>query len=245
MPELNESQFKQPHQMSPDEFALHPNSLFHGTWLPDNKIFDMELRKPESGNFEHIYSDIEVQPKIHLGTFAAALHRLHDTNRPTEGKTATIHTFWQTPHLSDFGGGIKALDNSPENMAHYLPGSMWYENQHEDDGSPSFATDWPGYTLKSQSDFVEDAIRLGKAKEVHPETMKRYKAGTLGKMRLNNNQVDIMYQHLYWPVKGTNRYALGAYTKAGPNWETLKDKGLWPLEDPSKLEPWDGGDWYY
>lgn len=239
MPELNESQFKQPHQMSPDEFALHPNSLFHGTWLPDNKIFDMELRQPESGGF-----GAETFPKLHLGTFAAALHRLHDTNRPTQGKTATIHTFWQTPHISDFGGGMKAFDDSPENMAHYTPGSMWYANQHEDDGSPSFATEFPGHTLKSQSDFVEDAIRLGRGKEVHPETMKRYKAGTLGKMRLNNDQVDLMYQNLYWPLK-SGRYALGSYTKAGPNWETLKDKGLYKLDDPSQEDFWDKGNWYY
>ena len=240
MPELNASQFKQPHQMSPDEFALHPNALFHGTWLPDNKIFDMELRKPESGGFF-----AETFPKLHLGTFAAALHRLHDTNSPTKGsKTATIHTFWQTPHVSDFGGAMKAFEDSPESMAHYTPGTMWYPNEHEDSGSPSFATDLPERTLKSQSDFVDNAIKMGRAKEVHPETMKRYKAGTLGKMRLNNDQVDLMYQNLYWPLK-SGRYALGAYTKAGPTWETLNDKGLYKLEDPSQEEPWDKGNWYY
>jgi hypothetical protein len=237
--ELNQSQFKQPHQMSPDEFALHPNAIFHGTWLPDSDVFNLNKRTPESGDLS--FQGYETVPKIHLGTFAAALHRLHDTNRPTGSKTATVHTFWQTPHVSDLGGGVRALNDSPEDMAHYIPGSMWYSNQNEDDQNPSFATEEPQHTLKSQADYVKNALANGKGSEVHPETLKRYKSGTLGKLKLNNDQVDLMYEHLYWPVKDTNKYALGAYTKAGPTWDSLNEKGLWKLHDPSY--EYDDGKW--
>jgi hypothetical protein len=237
MPELNETQFKQPHQMSPDEFALHPNAVFHGTWLPDNEIFNMAKRRPQSG---YGYPMTPVA-KIHLGTFAAAVHRLHDTRIYGNQKPANIHTFWQTPHVSDFGGAIRALDNAPEDMAHFLPGPMWYNNQHEDDQNPSFATEEPHHYLKSQADYVQAAIASGKGKEVHPETMKRYQAGTLGKMRLNKGNLETLYQNLYQPNPAIGRNALGPYEHAGPSWETLKEKGLFELSDPSY--EYDKGEW--
>lgn len=221
--------------MSPDEFALHPNAVFHGTFLPDKDIFNMDKRSPQSG-WGH-----EVIPKIHLGTFAAALHRLSDTQEPGSSTLGTIHTFWQTPHVDYFGSGMRAVDSTPENMAHHLPGPMWYSNQHEDDQNPSFATEEPNHYLKSQADYVQAAIANGKAKEVHPETMKRYQAGTLGKMRLNNDQIDLLFDNLYHPNKAIGRNALGPYEHAGPNWKNLEEKGLFPLEDPSY--EYDKGRW--
>jgi hypothetical protein len=219
--------------MSPDEFALHPNAIFHGTWLPDNQLFDLSKRTPQNGSILKM-----AVPKIHLGTFAAALEALHTTLSDRGAETGTIHTFWQTPHVPTLGGGMKSVNNSPENMAHFLPGSMWYVNQVEDPLSPSFATEEPEQTLKSQSDYVKEAISNGKISEVNPETLKRYQSGTLGKMRLSHFNVKSMFRHVYGQtlMPSGPRNLLGAYSTAGPNWKNLGKKGLVDLPDttPSK-----------
>lgn len=243
--ELNSTQFKQPHQMSPDEFNLHPSAVFHGTWLPDNDVFDLRRRNPTGAGWG--LNDWDVYEKVHLGTFRSAVDRMHETIRwdpkGTNGDVkprpdhaiGTIHSFWQTPHNVALGGVMAASDDpNPEDMAHFMPGSMWYRNQNEDYPNLSFATDEPEDHLKSQADFVKEAIAQGKIKEVHPETLKRYKAGTLGKMRVTVENVVNLNSQLYYPHPTLKRNTLGAYENAGPSEQNVRGKKFFDIPDESQ-----------
>jgi len=233
--ELNSKQFKQPHQMSPEEFAAHPAAVFHGTYLPDEDVFNLDKRNPITSTGddgppriritnpfsgkEEVY---EAQPKakIHLGTFQAALERLYKNVLDTT-QQGTVHTFWQTPKISGASVNQEVTkipgfdkysfnDPNPEEVAHYAPGSQYYENQNEDLFSASFATDTPKKVLASQADYVKAALDRGVPEsEVHPRTLAQYKSGNLGKMQITSDLAKLMRN---------NPYKLGPLTEAGPRW---------------------------
>jgi hypothetical protein len=225
-------QFKQPHQMSPDEFAAHPAAIFHGTYLPDEDVMDVTNRRgyPSSGdNYYENGKPIDVVPKMHLGTFQAALDAVIQ-NRNSYSDKATIHTYWQTPKVSGATGNLRLSNffnvdkgpseedvNNPENVAHFVPGAHYYENQNEGEiGDPSFATDTPHKYLTSQADYVKAALDRGVPEsDIHPRTLKLYKAGTLGKMTMPARVADYM-------TKYHNK--LGPYTNAGPTWDYLNSE---------------------
>lgn len=242
--ELNSKQFKQPHQMSPEEFAAHPAAVFHGTYLPDEKVFNMSNRDPSPasglGQIQGLNSWGEedfINPvkKLHLGTFQAALDTLVMKSKEYD-QEGTIHTFWQTPkvhgntseeRLTDYFDADPEYDheelNNPENVAHYVPGSHYYENQNEDIGKLSFATDEPHKYLASQADYVKAALDSGVPEsEIHPRTLKLYKSGELGKMRIKANVADMMTQQ---------EDKLGPLKEAGP-----KIKYLYS-DDPGPKRP--------
>ena len=230
--ELNPKQFKQPHEMSPEEFAAHPASVFHGTYLPDNEVFDLEKRDPSAASGLGQISikngwgqDDFLNPvkKIHLGTFQAALDTLVMRSKEHD-QEGTVHNYWQTPKEDGSTAELRlpevvdvtedvdheTLDN-PENVAHYIPGDHYYENQNEDIGQPSFATDEPHRSLASHADYVKAALDRGVPEsEVHPRTLAQYKAGTLGKMRIKANVADLMT---------INQSRLGPLKEAGPRWD--------------------------
>ena len=204
-------QGKLPHQMSPEEFASSPASVFHGTFLPDEKVLDVGIREPASASG----AQVPAVKKMHLGTFQAALDAVHERNRQPDQK-ATIHTFWQTPRVNRIGGKMPELaDPNPEDEAHFKSGAMYYANQNEDWGNPSFATETPKKHLKTQAEYVSDALAQGKESEVHPRTLEQYRKGTLGKMQLNPSQVELMI---------TSRDKLGPLRNAGPQWDYLRGK---------------------
>ena len=230
-------QFKQPHQMSPEEFAAHPAAVFHSTYLPDEDVLDLEKREPHVGqglgsiSITNGWGETDLlKPvkKIHLGTFQAALERGYNTSR-NDGKKLTIHTFWQTPkvpgataneRLTDYvdvhpGYDKENVDN-PENVAHYIPGGSYYENQSEDLFSASFGTDEPTKHLASQTDYVKAALNRGVPEsEIHPRTLAQYKSGNLGKMRMTADTAELMRSH---------PYKLGPLTEAGPRWSYINSK---------------------
>jgi hypothetical protein len=241
-------QFKQPHQMSPDEFAAHPAAVFHSTYLPDEEVFNLEKRDPSpaSGlgrvNITNGWGEkdfLDPVKKIHLGTFQAALERGFNSNED-KNKKLTIHTFWQTPKIPGATAKERLTDYfdvnrehnkddvaNPENVAHYIPGGHYYENQNEDLFSASFATDEPTNHLSSQADYVKAALNSGVPEsEIHPRTLAQYKAGTLGKMRMTSDTAELMRSH---------PYKLGPYTEAGPKWYYI---------DSDKPAPWKPEDIY-
>lgn len=232
--ELNSKQFKLPHQMSPEEFAAHPAAVFHSTFLPDTDVFDLSKRDPGVNsaleNFKGVDDNgndlsLSAVKKVHLGTFQAALDALRMRGRTPE-QEGTIHSFWQTPKVPgatsekriddyiepDWDHDKEEIDN-PENVAHFIPGSQYYENQNEDEGSPSFATDEPSKHLASHADYVKAALNKGVPEsDIHPRTLAQYKAGTLGKMSVNSHVAKLMINH---------QDKLGPLKKAGPEWEYL------------------------
>jgi len=234
-------QFKQPHQMSPEEFAAHPAAVFHGTYLPDEDVLDVTKRNPsplwmdedttvdeyKNGDEKSSYEVTPTQ-KIHLGTFQAALERTSMSpaanldEHTGNGKPATVHVFWQTPKVlgSTIDEPLKKYipnltewseyktEHEPEATAHYAPGSQYYTNINEDHGSVSFATDNPQQTLASQADYVKAALDRGVPEsEIHPRTLKLYKAGTLGKMVIPMSTQKLMIKH---------KNKLGPLKNAGP-----------------------------
>jgi hypothetical protein len=164
--------FKEPHQMSPDEFASHPYAVFHSTHLDEPDLFNSEKRFGKSS-------------VVHFGTLQAALDRHAITedpaNRGIEGRDADLsghkedarlHVFWHKPESLAVGRDTSKND--------YEPGTRYYRNEVENAGSISLATSERD-SVKSQHEYVTDAISQGKAHEVHPATMDMYKRGLLKK----------------------------------------------------------------
>ena len=170
--QVDEPKVKAPHQMSPEEFASHPFAVFHTTHLPADKVKDPDAR---------------THPGIHLGTERAASQRHLTTGHKTQGNThngpsaggreATMHVFHHDPgqrvsvtsdrKANDWYGSIRKGKRN-----------MYYSNDTEDRGSLSLVVHNPS-RLKSQHEYVDEAIKQGKGDEVHPHTMKLYKQGAL------------------------------------------------------------------
>ena len=236
--------------MSPDEFAAHPAAIFHSTYLPDEDVFNVSKRSPvinsEITSFKGTDKEgnpVTLRPikKVHLGTFHAAL-QITGIRNSGDDKPSTIHTFWQTPKVSDSTARKRIANyitpdpkyykghedpeheeldiNHPEAVAHFIPGTQYYENMSEDRWSPSLATDNPQKYLTSQADYVKTALDRGVPEsEIHPRTLAQYKAGTLGKMEVTPAVAELMVKH--WDK-------LGPYTHAGPTWTYLSSKDKAP-----------------
>jgi hypothetical protein len=172
MENLEPAPEKQPHEMTPTEFANHPYAVFHSTHLDEPDLFNPEKRFGKS-------------PVVHFGTLQSALDRHAVTenpaNRGIEGQEvdprthrtdARLHVFWHKPASLEVG-----YDST---MNDYTPGTRYYRNLHEDPNSISLATSERG-SIKSQHEYVAEAIAQGKANEVHPATMDMYKRGLLKK----------------------------------------------------------------
>ena len=166
----------QPHQMTPTEFANHPYAVFHGS--------DVAMQSVRESN-----------PQIHVGSDAAAIQR-GGTRNWGSTSTAALNTLWHVPenvpnatrvynegpaHATSTEYSITPGSSAPSKESRRPAGvkNVYYKNDFEDAGSTSLSIQ-DASRLKSQSDFVEDAIRNGKANEVHPLTMAKHIAGTLG-----------------------------------------------------------------
>lgn len=161
----------EPHQMSPKQFMQHPNAVFHSTHLANP--LDLKARQANG---------------IHVGTLAAALERHGSTGTdamvmPNWTKDATVHVYHleSTPEERE-----KEISDSDANLLggwhpkHADPPVHYYRNYVEDMMSTSAIVRDPS-RLKSHSDYVQEAIRNGKADEVHPITMAQHLTGNLGK----------------------------------------------------------------
>jgi hypothetical protein len=171
------SKIKQPHQMSPEEFASHPFAVFHTTHLPTEKVLDADSR---------------FDPGIHLGTDIAASQRHLVTGNKsmtslTNGKIVEPHTQPATMHVFHHDPGEKLNRIVSDAAANNRGGSIekqkrnvYYNNSYEDRGNLSLVVHDTS-RLKSQHDFVSKAISEGKEGEVHPYTLKLYNSGSLKK----------------------------------------------------------------
>jgi len=171
------SKIKQPHQMSPEEFASHPFAVFHTTHLPTEKVLDAGSR---------------FDPGIHLGTDIAASQRHLVTGNKsmtsfTNGKIVEPHTQPATMHVFHHDPGEKLNRIVSDAAANNRGGSIekqkrnvYYNNSYEDRGNLSLVVHDTS-RLKSQHDFVSKAISEGKEGEVHPYTLKLYNSGSLKK----------------------------------------------------------------
>lgn len=171
LPGINWSDYEkplEPHQMSPQQFAEHKHAVFHSTHLAD----PLNLDKRSS---------------IHVGTLAAAMERhgatgLQGGEMPGWTTDANIHVYHLKPTAEE---RITEIDDSDANLLgswdpkHSDSPVHYYQNLVEDVSSTSAVVRDPS-RLKSQSQFVEEAIRNGKVDEVHPFTMAKHLTGTLG-----------------------------------------------------------------
>jgi len=177
------SKIKQPHQMSPEEFASHPFAVFHTTHLPTEKVLDAGSR---------------FDPGIHLGTDIAASQRHLVTGKQliTSGQSlhksltssknekitqpATMHVFHHDPGEKLNRIVSDAAANKRGGSIEKQKRNVYYNNSHEDAGNLSLVVHDTS-RLKSQHDFVSKAISEGKEGEVHPYTLKLYNSGSLKK----------------------------------------------------------------
>jgi len=169
---------KEPHQMSPEEFAAAPTAVFHTSHLAPEDVKNMELRKrnAEVGG--------AMSPHIHVGSEQAALENsMRTESNPDITTPARMHVFWYQAQKRDpftvHGDGNVYTRRGEEYIHddHPFP-ALFYANKGEDYDSTSISVADPT-RLKSQSDFVRDAIAAGKADEVHPITMAMFKEGHL------------------------------------------------------------------
>jgi len=158
--------FKEPHQMSPDEFASHPYAMFSSSHVPAEEFWT----KPR-------FAKTDV---LHFGTEQAALDRHRHTavrpSTPDKPRTtdARMHVFWHVPESEDLPVGEDTAEND------FTPGTRYYPNRVEDRGSLSMASNEPD-KFKRQADYVREAIASGKGHEVHPVTKAMYDQGVLDK----------------------------------------------------------------
>jgi hypothetical protein len=196
---------KEPHQMTPDEFASHPYAVFHGT----NESPDFFSKVTNDPEFASDYGNF----RRHYGTEQAANEILASkVVNYDEGdsfvKNARVYTYWHEPRQSQVTS--RRSSTSPrlkpvyDAVANQVSGnnfglpekilgkeeaarkelkknkSLYYTNDHEDVGSVSLVASEPT-SVKSQADYVKEAIESGKGHEVHPTTMAMYKSGQLSK----------------------------------------------------------------
>lgn len=194
---------KQPHQMSPEEFAAQPNAVFHTSHLAPERVRNIDVRK------EDFDSGLGTSPAIHVGSEQAALENAARTvDRYDEGilknEPARLHVFHYIAQPGDStrvhddgisyvkpGRSLRSMvpasaynstynldtENEYTHDLHDMPGLL-YKNAAEDKGSVSVSINDPS-RLKSHGDYVREAIAAGKGDEVHHKTMAMYKAGAL------------------------------------------------------------------
>lgn len=219
---------KQPHEMSPEEFASHPYAVFHSSHLDPKAVqqgvFTSEaIKSPTAPRVSSKFGRA-----VHMGTEQAAVenHKRSGMNQWLEDYTPTshIHTFWHIPQEASTGGEIPVVSDTEANTAWHTTrggfrgddktGNEYYENATEDKGSPSIAIR-DDSRLRSQADFVRKAISEGRGHEVHPETMRRYNEGTLG---FREATLDSTWDHI------ANRS--NAIHRARQNFMGLHEEGL-------------------
>lgn len=193
---------KLPHQMTPEEFAAAPNAVFHTSHLAPDEVRNSMLRA------YRYYAGYGSSPHIHVGSEQAAIENASRTERVFKSDVpapARLHVFHYTPGSGDnlevhvdgeryTKPGVEqgiSTTHSPtydprsevdtaydyKHDYHDFP-ALAYKNDVEDSGSISFSIGDPS-RLKSQADYVKEAIAQGKADEVHPKTMAMYKSGAL------------------------------------------------------------------
>jgi hypothetical protein len=169
---------KQPHQMSPEEFAMHPNSVFHITNRPyadRSKPLRERLREMNGKPW-----NTPVNTNFHVGTYRSAIDR-HSTGFGSSSLPARLYVGWVNPAVEvekSIVSDAQAQTPNPDVNLHPEGKAQPYLNKIEDPGAMSMvlpkATD-----LKTHADFVERALAEGKEDEVHPQTLAMYRAGAL------------------------------------------------------------------
>jgi len=181
---------KEPHQMTPEEFAAAPNAVFHTSHLEPHVVRD------ESFRATRYRLGKGTSPHIHVGTEQAAIENAGRTTG--SGDPARLYVFHYIPKFGDNfrvqGDGEHLVapqkirnkvyryndseEEEPDTHDNHTEPVVVYRNEHEDKGAISLSVgDFS--RLKSQADYVREAIASGKADEVHPKTMAMYKDGVL------------------------------------------------------------------
>jgi hypothetical protein len=183
---------KQPHQMTPDEFAAHPYAVFHSTDESPEFLNHWGNGAPAQfegrnyGTFRRHYGTEQASHQIFAGKMVN-----DDEVRPR------IYTYWHEPKPSQVFAGSDVerpeLQGLTDDAANEMPRDEhdvadmkvmernkggYYKNEHEDEGSISYVSLEPK-GVKSQADYVTQAIAKGKEHEVHPITLGLYRAGQL------------------------------------------------------------------
>jgi hypothetical protein len=191
LPGLSPSEYSvpdEPHKLSPEAFEAHPYAVFHGSHYGPMELNSQSLNT--NGKFIR-----------HYGTLHSAIERLsHSLYKGSSTGTNHIYSYWNVPTSENFtkDNQLDTIDDNGANIAHKAytdtrapensdeqklsedlskKGSMYYTNSVEDPDSLSLVSI---NKLKTQSDYVREAIAQGRENEVHPRTRAEYYAGTLG-----------------------------------------------------------------
>lgn len=186
------SEVKQAHEMTPEEFASHPLTVFHsskGNFATPNE--------PEYPGYRNLHNKESLSTRpMHVGTRRAAIHRagarsssdeqdlyaFHTAPRPALTKTTLAdHVLGHKAERAiDMLGKEKYLKEASLPSADWEEETGYYHNIVEDPGSVSAVIKSPRGELTSHHEAVAKAIAAGKIDEVHPLTLHMYKSGQLG-----------------------------------------------------------------
>ena len=175
---------KEPHEMSPEEFRNHPDTVFHANY--------MKFPNPgEKNEWAYGFSGIHAGTEQAAAERAAVLGRYRGMN--TASSIIADQEGYQTRgepkivmhalHLGPYD--VKHLDNpisdGEANQVHAPlgPHIRAYENEHEDDGSTSVVMPPTPPGPMTHSQYVDAAIEAGKGRQMHPETKMAHEAGVL------------------------------------------------------------------
>lgn len=190
--ELNPTQFKQlsllgeksplnrspePHEMSPQAFDNHPDTMFHAT-------FQSTLPRPDVmhiGPMEVIDNPHEPGRDIRgkLGRYDSSMDSsYHEWGKEIVRDSRPVHLF-STQLAGKANNARQTAVSDDEGQQHFLEGSpartLFYKNEFEGPrGAISISA--PGSMVKTQADFVAKAD----PKAVHPVTKRAFDRGQLG-----------------------------------------------------------------
>lgn len=199
-----------PHQMTPSQFREHPLAVHHGTtdlgfWAEDigthpypkplsfagdrlqalDRIDMRSHNHPEGGWMHHYWA-------VPTGAEARTYHEDDDSNVHSEGEpdihgntanrgALNAESLARKGHdLGYFRNVYEAIPDRTSRIRSGIPGSP----------SVAMLNEPIQHGFATQSQFVEDAIKRGKAHEVHPETMELYKKRDLDSTRIQPSYLE-------------------------------------------------------
>jgi hypothetical protein len=210
----------QPHEMSPEEFVNHPDTLFHSSneshiegFQPFNAT---KSRYSEDVRDYADYPDVERRVKqgepsptdvvaanyTHAGSERAAYARadgymasrthIHAVHVPNKefGKWGITDEAANAWYQDEELNDYMDIPNDHPDKDPLGNTPWYYFNTAEDTTSASAVI--PRSRALTHSDYVKQALEQGKGDEIHPETLRRYQNGTLSSVveTLDSDQID-------------------------------------------------------
>lgn len=198
----------QPHEMSPEEFVNHPDTLFHSSDKPHIEgLQPFDATKSRYSEDSRDYDDYpDIQRRVKQGepspTEVVSANYTHAGSERSAYARAEVYMGAGKTHIhavhvpnKEFGRGAITDEGAnawyeDEALNDYmdipndhpdkdpLDNTPWYYFNTAEDTTSASAV-LPRSHALTHADYVKQALEQGKGDEIHPETLRRYQNGTL------------------------------------------------------------------